>query len=73
MIKLDIKVPSTRDLMRAAMQAVERGITDKAKRAAARHGGVTVKFDRKPDGTIRSVNFQGSEAAVQAARSAITD
>jgi hypothetical protein len=73
MIKLDIKVPSTRDLMRAAMQEIERGITEKARRAAARHGGVTVKFDRKPDGTIRNVNFQGSEAAVQAARSAITD
>ncbi|MBL8328971.1 MAG: hypothetical protein JNJ71_08985 [Rubrivivax sp.] len=73
MIKLDIKLPDTRDLMRAAMQAIERSITDKAKRAAARHGGVTVKFDRKLDGTIRSVNFQGSEAAVQAARSAITD
>ena len=73
MIKLDIKVPSTRDLMHAAMLEIERGITEKAKRAAARHGGVTVKFDRKPDGTIRSVNFQGSEAAVQAARSAITD
>lgn len=72
MIKLNIKVPSTRDLMRAAMQEIERGITEKAKRAAARHGGITVRFDRKPDGTIRSVNFQGSEAAVQAAQSAIT-
>ncbi len=73
MIKLNIKAPSTRDLMRSVMLEVERGITEKAKRAAARHGGVTLRFERKPDGSIRSINFQGSEAAIQAARSAIED
>lgn len=73
MIKLDIKLPNARDLMRAAMKELERGIVDKAHRAAARHGGVTVTFERKPDGTIRMVNFRGSEAAVEAARSAIAN
>ncbi len=73
MIKLDIKLPNARDLMRAAMKELERGIVDKAHRAAARHGGVTVTFERKPDGTIRTVNFRGSEAAVEAARSAIAN
>ncbi len=73
MIKFDIKLPNARDLMRAAMEEIERGITEKAHRAAARHGGVTVTFERKPDGAIRAVNFRGSEAAVEAARSAIAN
>jgi hypothetical protein len=73
MIKFDIKMPSTDELMRAAMGEIERGIVMKAQNAAAEHGGVTVKFDRKLDGTLKSVNFQGSEAAVEAARAAIAD
>ncbi len=73
MIKLDFKRPNARDMMRAAMKEIERGIAEKAHRAAARHGGVTVTFERKPDGTIRTVSFRGSEAAVEAARSAIAN
>jgi hypothetical protein len=34
--------------------------------AATRHGGVTVRFCRKPDGSIRAVEFQGCEAAINA-------
>jgi hypothetical protein len=73
MIKFDIKVPSSDDLMRAAMAEIEKGITQKARRAAAPHGGVTVKLERKLDGTIRAVEFQGSEAAVEAAQAALKD
>lgn len=73
MIKVDIKVPSQNDIVRAAMAEIEKDIAKKAQSAAARHGGVTVRFERKSDGTIRTVNFQGSEAAVEAARAAIAD
>jgi hypothetical protein len=70
-IKLDIKMPTKVDLMRAAMAQVEKQITRKARDAAARHGGVIVRFSRKPDGGIRTVELQGSEAAGAAARVAI--
>lgn len=68
MIKLDVKMPTKADLMRTAMAEVERQITSKARSAAARHGGLTVRFGRKLDGSIRTVEFQGSEAAIAAAR-----
>lgn len=71
MIKLDIKMPTRADLMRTAMAEVEKQITQKARNAAARHGGITVRFRRKPDGSIRTVEFQGSTAAIAAARAAI--
>lgn len=71
MIKLDIRLPTKANLMRTAMAEVEKQITRKARSAAARHGGVTVRFSRKPDGSIRTVEFQGSEAAVAAARAAL--
>lgn len=71
MIKIDIKMPSKGDLMRSAMAEAEKQITRKARDAAARHGGVTVRFSRKPDGSIRAVEFQGSEAAIKAATAAI--
>jgi hypothetical protein len=71
MIKIDIKMPSKADLMRSAMAEAEKQITRKARDAAARHGGVTVRFSRKPDGSIRAVEFQGSEAAIKAATAAI--
>lgn len=71
MIKLDIKMPSADALRRAAFAEVEKGIMKTAQRASAKHGGVTVKFDRKPDGSIRSIDLQGDEAAVEAARLAI--
>jgi len=71
MSKIDITMPSKADLMRSAMAEVEKQITRKARDAAARHGGVTVRFSRKPDGSIRTVEFQGSEAAIKAATAAI--
>ena len=71
MIKIDIKMPSKADLMRSVMAEAEKQITRKARDAAARHGGVTVRFSRKPDGSIRAVEFQGSEAAIKAATAAI--
>lgn len=71
MIKIDVKMPSKADLMRAAMAEVEKQITRKARDAAARRGGVTVRFSRKPDGSIRTVEFQGSEAAIEAATAAV--
>lgn len=71
MIKLDIKMPTKADLMRTAMAEVEKQITRKARDAAARHGGVTVRVSRKPDGSIRTVEFQGSEAAIAAARATL--
>lgn len=72
MIKFDIKMPSRLDLLRAAMAEAEKTITQSAQRAAARHGGVKVRFERKPDGTIRSFKFIGSDAAVEAAKAAMT-
>lgn len=73
MIKFDIKAPCSDDLMRAAMTEIEKGITQKARRAAAPHGGMTVKLECKLDGAIRAVEFQGSEAAVAAALAALKD
>ncbi len=70
---ISIKMPSAADLMKAAMAEIEQQITKKAKAAAARHGGVTVRFTRKPNGSIKTVVFQGSDAAVQAAQAAIQD
>jgi hypothetical protein len=71
MIKIDIKMPSEADLMRAAMAEVEKQIAQKAKDAAARYGGVTIRFSRKPDGSIQTVEFQGSDAAIHAAKAVI--
>lgn len=71
MIKIDIKMPSKADLMLSAMSEAKKQITRKARDAATRHGGVTVRFSRKPDGSIRAVESQGSEAAIKAATAAI--
>lgn len=71
MIKVDIKMPSKLDLMRAAMAEVEKKITKTAQGAAALHGGVKVKFERRTDGSIHSVKFEGSEAAIKAAQAAV--
>ena len=73
MMKIDIKMPSTADLMRAAMAEIEKQVTIKARNAAARHGGVTIRFNRKPDGNIQTIEFQGSQAAVEAAKTAISN
>ena len=73
MIKIDVKMPSGADLIRAALAEVEKQITKKARNAATRHGGVTMRYSRKPDGSIRTVEFQGSEAAIEAAKAAIAN
>lgn len=73
MIKFDIKMPSKVDLKRAAMAEVENQTTRAAQGAAAPHGGVKVRFDRKSNGSIVAVGFEGSEAAVEAAKSAEAD
>jgi type IV secretory pathway TrbL component len=70
-IKVDVKFPSAADLKRAAFAEIEKQIASKARSAAARHGGVTVRFTRKADGTLRTLDFQGSDAAIAAARRAI--
>lgn len=71
MIKIDIKMPSKVNLMRAAMAEVEKQITETAQSGAAPHGAVRVRFDRKSDGSIRSVEFEGSEAAIEATKAAV--
>jgi putative IMPACT (imprinted ancient) family translation regulator len=71
MTKIDIKMPSKADLMRSAMAEAEKLITRKARDAAARHGCVSLRFSRKPDGSIRAVEFQGSEGAIKAATAGI--
>lgn len=73
MITFDIKMPSTTDLMKAAMAEIESNITKKAQSVAAPHGGVTVRFERTSEGALSAINFQGSEAAVEAARAATVD
>ena len=73
MITFDIKMPSVDDLMRAAMEKVEQQITEAAQEAAAPHGGVEVRFARDSEGNLVSVEFEGSEAAVEAAQAAVAD
>jgi len=70
---INIKMPSAADLMKSAMAEIEKQVTKKAKGAAARHGGVTVRVIKKLDGSIRTIEFQGSESAVEAAKAAIAN
>lgn len=71
MIKLSFKGPSERDLTKMLMAAAEKKITDKVQKASSPFGGVTISFHHKPDGSINSVEFHGSEEAVCAARDAL--
>lgn len=73
MLKISIKGPSKAEIIKTVMADLEEDITKRAKKAAARHGGVTVKFLRNPDRSIKSVQFLGSDAAAEAAYAAITD
>ena len=66
MIKITFKGPKPGDLLRAATAAIEKDLESKAKAAAMRHGGVTVRFKRPA-----SIELQGSDAAIAAARSAL--
>lgn len=73
MIKIDFNGPSKQDLTKLITAAAEKKISDAARRAAAPHGGVRIRFKRKADGSLASVDFEGSEKAVQAARDALGD
>lgn len=71
MIKIDFKAPSKRDLTKMLNDAAEKQLSETARRAAAPYGGVRLKFKRKADGSLGSVDMEGSEKAVQAARRAL--
>ena len=73
MITFDVKMPSVDDLMRAAMEEVEQKITEAAEGAAAPHGGIKVRFARDSEGNLVSVEFEGSEAAVEAAQAVVAN
>ena len=72
MIKVSFKGPSERELTKMVMAAAEKSIADKARKAASAYGGINIKFRRKPDGTLDSVEFEGSESAVRAARHSLS-
>lgn len=63
----------TKKVMKQVFGEVEKSIAAKAKAAALPHGGVTVRFERKVDGSPTSVVFSGSEAAITAAKKAVAD
>ena len=71
MIKIDFKGPKPADLIRLASAEVEKQISAKARSAALRHSGVSVRFKRKADGTLGSVEFERSEEAVTAAKATL--
>lgn len=71
MIRLKFKAPSKRDLTKSITDAAEKQIREKARLAAAPHGGVQVRFVHGADGALASVQFEGTDSAVQAARNAL--
>lgn len=73
MIKIEFKMPSAAQLKKAAMAEVEKQLSAKGRHAAGGHGVVSVRFSRKPDGTIRAMEFQGSDTAIHAAKDAVAD
>lgn len=58
MIKISITGPKPGDLLRAATAAIEKDLASKAKAAALRHGGVTVRFKRTASGGPASIELQ---------------
>lgn len=70
MIKMDFKGPSARDLIKSITTAVEKQISEKAQQAARPFGGVRIRFRHKSDGSLDTVEFEGSEKAIEAANSA---
>ena len=52
-IKVDGKFPSAANLTRAAFAEIEKQIASKARSAAARHGGVTVRSHARPTARAR--------------------
>ncbi|GAB2893528.1 hypothetical protein GCM10027046_23130 [Uliginosibacterium flavum] len=73
MIKMSLNGPSKRDLAKLVNAAVEKQITTAVQKVARAHGGVKIRFKHKADGTVASVEFEGAEKAVVAARAAIAD
>ena len=71
MIKLALKGFGEQELTKAITAAAEKQITEVARRAAAPHGGVRLRFKHKLDGSVASVDFEGSEKAILAARNAL--
>ena len=71
MINVKFTVPTKAELMRTALAQIEKNIFAKAQDAARPHGGVSVRFKRNADGSIASVEFSGSEAAIVAAKSTL--
>lgn len=71
MIKLALKGFGEQELTKAITVAAEKQITEVARRAAAPHGGVRLRFKHKLDGSVASVDFEGSEKAILAARNAL--
>lgn len=61
----------TEKLLRQAKDSAARHMEQKCKNAAAPYGGVAVKIERAIDGTPRKISFEGSDAAVAAAKRAL--
>lgn len=72
MIKINFQGPSKSDLTKMVTAAAEKQIAEKARRAASAFGGVRIRFKHRSDGSLDTVEFEGSAEAIQAARTATT-
>ena len=72
MIKIDVRLPSRRDLTTQVTSELERLLTAKVRSASSGHGKVTIRFGRSTDGTIREVHLRGPSGAVEAATKALS-
>jgi len=70
---IKICFPSASDLTKMITAAAEKQISEKVQRAALPFGGVRVRFRHQSGGALDAVEFEGSEEAVQAARTAAAD
>ncbi len=70
MIKLELKGFGKQEVAKA-IAAAEKKITEVARRSAASCGGVQLRFKHKSVGSVASVNFEGSEKAILAARNTL--
>ncbi|MBK1688235.1 hypothetical protein [Rubrivivax gelatinosus] len=71
MIRFDFQMPDVDAVLREAMAEVEKDLTEKVRPAAVPFGGVAVKVEREADGTLKTINLQGTEAAIEAAQAAL--
>lgn len=72
-MNIQIKGFDPKKVMKQVFGEVEKSIAAKAKAAARPHGGVTVRFQRKADGSPACVVFSGSDEAIAAAKKAVAD